>query len=174
MITIISGTNRPDSKSKKIAIYYQEILKSLGENCNILDLYDLPAEFLFSAMYHNAGKDKAFNDLKEIIHQSDKFVFVVPEYNGSFPGVLKAFIDGLDHRISFNKKKCALVGISAGTMAGTLALSHLTDILNYMGMNVLAIKTRIPQISNVYVNGKINDIFIANLLETQAKALLEF
>ena len=76
----------------------------------------------------------------EKIQSCDKFVFVVPEYNGSFPGVFKAFVDGLKYPASFKDKKCALVGISSGTQGGALALSHLTDIFNYLGMNVLALK----------------------------------
>ena len=174
MLTIISGTNRPDSKTRKVADYYQQVLLQHNQKSVVLDLHDLPPEFLFSAMYHNAGRNEAFNLFRNIIQESEKFVFIVPEYNGSFPGVLKAFIDGLDHRKSFANKKCALVGISAGNMAGALALSHLTDILNYMGMNVLALKIRLPQISSIFIEGKIKDDFLTNLLETQAKTLIEF
>ena len=174
MITIISGTNRTDSKSRKIANYYSKILATMDQESKIIDLCDLPTKFLFSAMYHNAGKDKEFNIFKENINQSSKFIFIVPEYNGSFPGVLKAFIDGLDYKSSFNNKKCILVGISAGNMAGALALSHLTDILNYMGMHVHAIKTRLPLINTLLVNDIITDKFLENLIVTQLKAFLEF
>ena len=78
------------------------------------------------------------------IDQCEKFVFITPEYNGSFPGVLKAFIDGMRFPGTFEGKKCALVGISAGTQGGALAMSHLTDIFNYLGMTVLANKPRLP------------------------------
>ena len=40
--------------------------------------------------------------------QSEKFVFIVPEYNGSFPGVLKTFIDGLAFPDTFEQKKNVL------------------------------------------------------------------
>jgi chromate reductase, NAD(P)H dehydrogenase (quinone) len=174
MITIISGTNRSNSNSIIVAEHYKSILKKKGTECQILDLSTVPERFLFSALYENSGKDPEFNKLREIINKSEKFVFIVPEYNGSFPGVLKAFIDGLEYPASFNNKKAAVVGISAGALAGALALSHLTDILNYLGMHVLAIKPRLPRIETLIKDGAISDKFLSNLLETQAEALIKF
>ena len=174
MITIISATNRANSNSIQIAKYYQNLLKKKGAACQIIDLNLLPENFIFSALYDNHGKDEAFNKFVELIDQSEKFVFIVAEYNGSYPGVLKSFIDGLNFPKSFNDKKSALVGISTGLMAGALALSHLTDVLNYLGMHVLAIKPRLPRIHKLLVNEKINDPFLEKLLETQAEAIIKF
>jgi chromate reductase, NAD(P)H dehydrogenase (quinone) len=174
MITIISGTNRANNNTVRVAEIYQKLLSDLGQDSQILDLRELPKEFLFSALYENIGKDETFNSLTERIRNSDKFVFIVPEYNGSFPGVLKAFIDGLKFPSPLKDKKGALVGISSGPMAGALALSHLTDILNYLGMNVLAVKPRLPRIETLIHEGKISDKFLSNLLETQARNLIDF
>lgn len=174
MLSIISGTNRKPSHSIKIAEYYAGILQRKGISSQIIDLTSLPENFVFSALYDNEGRDEAFNKISAQIKASDKFVFIVPEYNGSFPGVLKAFIDGLEFPASFKNKKCALVGISAGAMAGALALSHLTDILNYLGMHVLAIKPRLPRIASILDDGKINDPFLEKLLDTQAEELINF
>lgn len=174
MITIISGTNRKDSKSISIAEIYKEILKNLEVESEIMDLRELPESFLFSALYENVGKNDDFNPFIEKIRKSEKFVFIVPEYNASFPGVLKAFIDGLSYPSPFMNKKGAVVGISSGTMAGALALSHLTDILNYLGMHVLASKPRLPRIESLLTDGKLNDTFHSRLLEAQAKSLVSF
>lgn len=174
MITIISGTNRSPSNTILIAEYYKKILDKRGTDSQILDLAQLPPDFLFTALYENARKDPSFNQFIDTINASEKFVFIVPEYNGSFPGVLKSFIDGLDFPGSFKDKKGALVGISSGAMAGTLALSHLTDILNYMGMHILAVKPRIPRIHHLFKEGKIADTFLDSLLETQADSLINF
>jgi chromate reductase len=174
MITIISGTNRVPSNSIKIAEYYKKLLESHGAESQILDLSKLPERFIFSALYENTGKDPEFNTLTEYIKNSDKFVFIVPEYNNSFPGVLKGFIDGLSYPNTFKNKKGALVGISSGVMGAALALSHLTDILNYLGMNVLAIKPRIPRVENNFKDGVILDPFVASLIENQVTAFLEF
>lgn len=174
MITIISCTNRKLAVSRKISEFYQELLQQEGVSCHILDLQDLPEDFVQSALYENSGNNKDFNQLTDLIKQSDKFVFVVPEYNGSFPGVLKAFIDGLDYPNPFRDKKCALVGLSSGVQGGALALSHLTDILNYLGMHVLALKVRMPQIEKVFRNGIVSDKMLLQLLDMQVKDLIRF
>ena len=174
MISVIACTNRPNSNSLKVAQYYINLLQEKGVACTLIDLNALPEAYLFSALYHNQGKDLVFNSIKEKIAQSEKFVFVVPEYNGSFPGVLKAFIDGLDYPISFKNKKCALLGISSGVMGGSLALSHLTDILNYLGMHVLALKPRITRIEKTFINGEITDPVVKDLIQIQVKDLLAF
>jgi chromate reductase len=174
MITIISATNRKNSTSIKIARYYQNLLKIKGIDASIIDLSQIPHDFAFSALYDNLGKNDKFNEFVTKINQAEKFVFIVPEYNGSYPGVLKAFIDGLDFPASFKNKKCALVGLSSGVMAGALALSHLTDVLNYLGMHVLAVKPRLPRINTLFKDEKITDPFLESLLDTQADDLIRF
>lgn len=174
MYTIISGTNRKNSVSATISKLYRDILKDHGIEARIIYLTDLPKDFLFSALYENTGKHEAFNAFKDIVNQSEKFVFIVAEYNGSFPGALKAFIDGLDYQKSLNNKKCALVGISAGDQGGGLALSHLTDILNYLGMHVLALKPRMGRIGSALTENKITNPLYKDLLLTQAEQLIKF
>mgnify|MGYP000179101584 CR=1 FL=1 len=174
MICVIACTNRPNSNSLKISEYYIKLLQQLEVSCTLIDLNKLPERYLFSALYHNQGKDEIFNSIKTEIAKAEKFIFVVPEYNGSFPGVLKAFIDGLDYPTSFKNKKAALIGISSGVMGGSLALSHLTDILNYLGMHVLASKPRITRIEKTFIDGEINDALVKELISIQVKDFLNF
>lgn len=172
MITIISGTNRKESVSLLIAHYYKKLLQQKGEDCQLLDLGTLPADFVYSALYENTGKNDAFNVFQTAVESSDKFVFIVPEYNASFPGVLKAFIDGLKYPNSFNGKKCALVGISSGKQGGGPALSHLTDVLNYMGMHVLPLKPKLSRIEENMSEDILSNQLYIELLETQAEQLI--
>ena len=175
MITIVSSTNRNEAVTYRMSLLYQNLLKSHSVESQIIDLYKLPADFTVSALYENSGKNKAFNALREQMKQAKKYVFVVPEYNGSFPGVLKAFIDGLEYPGTFSGKKCALVGISSGVQGGGLALSHLTDIFNYCGMNVLALKVKLAQIeSNIHEDFSLSNSLYQELLEDQVKQLIEF
>lgn len=174
MITIVAGTNRPDSKTIQVAEFYQQLLSSHKAESQILDLADLPNDFIFSALYNNSGKNEQFNTLRAMMEDSAKFVFVVPEYNNSFPGVFKAFIDGLSYPNALIHKKCALVGLSDGVQGNALGMSHLTDVLNYLGMHVLAQKIRIPFMQKNFVDGRIMDEFINQLIEDQARLFLKF
>lgn len=174
MITIIAGTNRPQSVSAVLAEFYQGLLKEKNIPSQLIDLGLLPPDFTHSALYDNIGKDEAFNAITAKMVLSEKFVFIVPEYNGSFPGVLKAFIDGMNYPNPLSEKKAALVGISSGVQGGSLALSHLTDILNYLGMHVLAQKPRLAKIEESMTENSLKNKLYIQLLQEQINALLAF
>ncbi|PKV76330.1 NADPH-dependent FMN reductase [Pontibacter ramchanderi] len=174
MITIITGTNRSSSNSRAVANLYAKLLNERQVASQILDLADLPADFTSSALYDNLGKNQAFNELSALIGASEKFVFIVPEYNGSFPGVLKAFIDGLSYPNTFRNKKAALVGLSSGVQGSGLAMSHLTDIFNYLGMHVLALKPRLAQIEKNFDGTAITNELYLELLKQQIDQFIHF
>ncbi len=174
MILIVATTNRKNSKTYKVAAYYQQLLTALQARSEILSLENLPEDFAFSALYENSGKNLAFNLHKEKMDKAEKFVFIVPEYNGSFPGVLKTFIDGLGWPNSLSNKKAAFVSISDGSLGGAFALSHLTDIFHFLNCNVLGALVRIPFMKKNFTEGEIKDEFIAGLMAGQAKKLIEF
>ncbi|MCU0443989.1 MAG: NAD(P)H-dependent oxidoreductase [Microscillaceae bacterium] len=174
MITIISCTNRKNALTKKVCQYYQSLLNGYQIESQILDLNLLPPDFSFSALYENAGKNPQFNEFQAVIDQNEKFVLVVPEYNGSFPGVIKTFIDGLRYPNSFQNKKIALVSLSSGVQGGALAVSHLTDIFHYLNAEVLSIKVKLPKVREIFKDGVVIDDFINDLLHQQIKKFMQF
>lgn len=175
MITIVSGTNRNNSLTHKISLLYQQLLESLACESILLDLKQLPKDFVFSALYEHTGNNEAFNPFRDQMNTARKYVFIVPEYNNSFPGVLKAFIDAMDYPDTFLNKKCALVGLSAGIQGAGIALSHLTDIFHYCGMHVLAQKPKLAQIhKHLDEHGQLTNEQYLDLLRKQAQALIDF
>lgn len=175
MITIVSGTNRPRSRARQVANLYAAILTELQVPHQVLDLAELPADFITEALYHNAGRHAGFNRLAQQAEEAHKLVFVVPEYNCSFPGVLKAFIDGLPYPGGIRGKKAALVGLSAGQQGGILALNHLTDILMYLGTTVLPTRVRLPGIDGYLTEtGELPHPLFQQLLREQATALVSW
>lgn len=174
MITIIVGTNRQDAVSKQIAELYQGLLSEKNQASEILDLHQLPSDFASSdTLYAKSGKSDKFNDFRDRMHTTKKMVFIVPEYNGSFPGVLKTFMDGLIFPTTFRDKKCALVGLSSGVQGGGLALSHLTDIFNYCGMHVLAMKPKLSRIEENLTENKLSELY-QQLIEEQIDKFIVF
>lgn len=174
MITIVVGTNRKSSMSRQIANYYQILLEQKNTPSQIVDLADLPKDFTENALYENNGKNMAFNILRDRVQASNKLIFIVPEYNGSFPGILKAFIDGFKYPEGVRDKKAALVGLSSGVQGGVFAMSHLTDIFNYLGMHVLALKPKLAGIEKHFTNGKITNDLYNQLIDTQLNKFIEF
>lgn len=144
MILIIAGTNRPNSNSYKLAKYYQKTLAEKGTETQFLSLTDLPENLLTSDLY--GQRSDAFQKIQDQITEAKKFLFVIPEYNGSFPGVLKLFIDACKFPDSFFDKKAALVGNSTGKYGNVRGIEHFTGICNYINLNVLPLKIHIPAI----------------------------
>ena len=173
-ILIVSGTNRPDAISPTVARTYAALAESSGVSAEIIDLRELPKDFAFSALYDNSGTNKHFNVFREKMKEAEKFVFVVPEYNGSFPGVLKAFIDGLKFPETFTNTKVALIGISAGDMGSVHAMSHLTDILNYCRASVLARKPRLTKISHHIKDGMVVNESYLDQIQKQIDEFIAF
>ena len=56
---------------------------------------------------------------------------IVPEYNGSFPGVLKHFIDMLPFPQAFQNRFLCFIGIAAGKWGGMRAVEHLQQVFSY-------------------------------------------
>ncbi|OUJ72416.1 NADPH-dependent FMN reductase [Hymenobacter crusticola] len=175
MITIIAGTNRPNSRALRIAHLYASLLAQRGAAHQLLDLAALPADFITNALYDNVGQHPEFNQLVKLASEADKLVFVVPEYNCSYPGVLKMFIDGLPYPGGIRGKKAALVGLGTGSQGGLLALSHMTDILMYLGTAVLPTRVRLPFLDqHLTADGELTNALYQQLLAEQTDQLIAF
>ena len=171
--TIVSGTNRSDSNSLILAEYYKKKFLEKGIDSSIIDLQTLPNDFLFSDMYGKRSDE--FEKIQEVVSSTDKFLFVIAEYNGSFPGVLKVFIDGCKFPDSFANKKCALVGLSAGKFGNLRGLEHFTGVANYVKMNVHFNKMYLPAIGNdISDDGEINSSENVELIEIQIDEFINF
>jgi NAD(P)H-dependent FMN reductase len=165
MITVISGTNRPNSRTKFIAKYCFETLVSKYENVHWIDLADIQNEIVTPGMYAEVTQNQIISRIQqEIIIPSKLLLIVSPEYNGSFPGVLKSFIDALsvkDHKGTFSGKLAALLGTSTGRAGNLRGMEHLTGILNYLNVVVMPNKLPISSIQN-FIDG---DYQLAEILK---------
>lgn len=169
MITIIAGTNRPDSNSEKIANFYNNLIP---EESQVLALQDLPNDFVYADTYGEGSV--AFNKIvTEKIVNSDKFIFVIPEYNGGFPGVLKAFIDAVPPK-EFHNKKAALVGLSSGHTGALRPLDQFSDILHYLKVEVLSAKPKLSGIEGLMTDNKLTDERSLGLLNDQIERFSKF
>lgn len=163
MITIISGTNRKYSNTYKIAREYQLLLKERGFEAGIFSLEDV------NLLQYDAAFEKIEN---EILIPTTHFIIISPEYNGSFPGVLKLLFDNSrSHEIWFHKK-ALLTGVATGRAGNLRGMDHLADVLNYIKITVHPGKLPISVINSVVdSDGKIAD---KNTLKAINQQLDEF
>lgn len=144
MITIISSTNRPGSSTLKVAKYYQQTLRDKGAEAGLLSLTQLPPALIATDLY--GQRSAGFEPIQDMITKTDKFLFVIPEYNGSFPGILKVFIDACSFPESFYEKKAALVGVSSGKYGNIRGIDHFTGVCHYLNLHIMPLKLHIANI----------------------------
>jgi len=173
MNLIISGTNRLGSNSLKVAKYYQQEFRKKGEEWDLLSLEELPHDLIFTDLYNK--RSEAFLPIQERVSKAKKFIFIIPEYNGSYPGVLKVFVDACSFPISFYHKKAVLVGISTGKYGNIRGVDHFTGVCNYLRMHVLPLKIHIPHIQNeINVDNILNDEITVKFVHEQIEEALHF
>lgn len=147
MITIISSSNRRGNKTKNFSEYCLNWIKERGEEVQVFSLDELPSTIDLNEVYNY--ESSVFTDIaKKYIIPSDKLFFVVPEYNGSVPGILKLFMDAVKPEY-YAGKKAALLGIAAGRAGNLRGMDHLTDVLHYLQVEVMALKLPVSQIYNI-------------------------
>ena len=159
MITIISGTNRKYSNTYKIAREYQLILQEKGIEAGIFSLENI------DVFTYNSGFEKIEND---ILIPTTHFIIISPEYNGSFPGVLKMLFDSSRSHEMWFHKKALLTGVATGRAGNLRGMDHLADVLNYLKITVHPNKLPISVVNSVVgSDGKIIDANTLNAINQQ-------
>ncbi|TSJ44043.1 NAD(P)H-dependent oxidoreductase [Mucilaginibacter corticis] len=170
MITIISSTNRPGSSTLKVARYYQKKLLEKGIEAGLISLAQLPPNILETDLYGKRSPE--FQKIQDIVDATDKFIFIIPEYNGSFPGALKIFIDACSFPSSFYEKKAALVGVSSGKYGNIRGIDHFTGVCHYVHLNIMPLKLHIANIKSEF--NEYSDLFKEDTLKFTDEQIEKF
>ena len=173
MISLIVGTNRPGSNTRKVAAQLEEFYAELKVPLRVLDLAQLPPEIFSPASY--AEKPKSFQPFADAILQSDGLHVVTPEYNGGIPGILKYFIDMLKFPESFERRPVCFTGLAAGIWGALRPVEQLQAIFGYRNAYLYPERVFLPQINNLLdASGRLKDAELLARLKAQADWLHRF
>jgi len=173
VITLVVGTNRPGSNTRKVARLLQENYTALKVPLHVLDLAQLPAEIFSPASY--AEKPKAFKPFTDAILRSAGLHVVTPEYNGSVPGVLKYFIDMLKFPESFDRRPVCFTGLGAGVWGALRPVEQLQAIFGYRNAYVFPERVFLPRINDLLDDsGRLKDPELVERLKRQAEGFVDF
>lgn len=172
MTTVICATHRPKNQTQQVVKKYAEILTELGETTRVFELDDLPDRFLHENSF--GGQDHGLEDILDaMIVPAQKFVVVAPEYNGSYPGLFKAFLDVVPPRY-WRGKKVALVGVASGRAGNLRGMDHLTDVFHHLRAEVFSLKVPISRLESLMSEGQLIDEATIMVLRQQATEFLNF
>jgi len=173
MITLLVGTNRPGSNTRKVARHVEAIYSELNTPLRVIDLADLPAEIFHPGSY--TEKPKIFLPFAEAILASTGLVVVTPEYNGGMPGVLKYFIDMLKFPESFERRPVCFVGCAAGIWGALRPVEQLQMIFGYRNAYLFPERVFLPKINDLLdASGNFTDPELRERLKKQAVGFIEF
>jgi len=174
-ILVICGTNRPGASAHKVADIVHRHYAAANVPASYLSLVELPPEAFSPEAYGN--KPAKVVEIQKRVLDASGLHLVVPEYNGSFPGVLKYFIDLLKFPESFQHKPVAFVGEAAGMWGALRSVEQLQQIFAYRNAYLYPDRVFIPNVNaKLDGEGRLIDPDIDSRLAKQAvgfKAFIE-
>ena len=151
-IVVISGSARLDSVNRKLARQTVEALRHAGVEATLADLRDFPMPIYDGDLEAGEGIPPAAKALKELARAHDGFAIASPEYNGSFPALLKNALDWISRPEPgerplevFRGKVAAILSASPGPGGGRRGLHQLRELLEMMSVSVIPRELAIAQ-----------------------------
>ena len=135
-LKIIVGSTRPNRASDRVTPWIVDRAKAHGGfEVELLDLRDWPLP-MFTETIESVGNfaDPTYSDplvrrWNQTIKTGDAFLLITPEYNHSFPAVLKNALDSVFLSSGLRNKPVGFVGYSAGPIAAARAVEHLAHVI---------------------------------------------
>ena len=144
-IPVILGTSRKGRASVHAARLLADLLnRRAGVHSEVIDIASVPLPI------NDAGeaiKDATFS---AAVSAADGLVIVAPEYNHSFPGLLKHTLDSC--LSEYIHKAVGLVGVSAGPFAGIRVVQSLLPVMRELGLVTLFWDINIGQVGKVFAD----------------------
>lgn len=175
-INILSGTDRPESMALAISNFLKPKFEAEGAKVDIISLEDFPIQDVAGGKY---GQDipsvKAYN---ERVLDCDGLLMVIPEYNGSFPGILKLFVDYLPFPESFDKLPLAFIGEGAGAFGSLRSVEQMQMVANYRNAYLFPERVFMQRVYTIFdpekgitdeMTAKLTDSLVTNFVSFTAR-----
>ncbi|QQS39462.1 NAD(P)H-dependent oxidoreductase [Candidatus Woesebacteria bacterium] len=142
-VAVVLGTNRMGNQSTRVA----QLIKRVGD-----EFGEISTKY-FDAGSYNIPHDGDTESVKiaeysQLTKESDAFIFVVPEYNHSFPGSFKTLFD--TEYQNYLHKPATLAGVSNGPWGGTRAVEALIAPLRTTGLIISKKDLYFPDVINMF------------------------
>ncbi|MBX7231594.1 MAG: NAD(P)H-dependent oxidoreductase [Bdellovibrionales bacterium] len=172
MIVILSGTNRLNSRTLIVAKKVKEFYDELNEKSELMDLSLIPIAY---------GKEQSYSDpvgaelrqAIEKINSAKGLVIISPEYNGSYPGVLKYFIDHWSYPKSFEYRPVCFIGLG-GRFGGLRPVEHLQQVFGYRNAFMFPQRVFLFNVWDLIKENTLQDEFSLELLKGQSRGFIHF
>jgi NAD(P)H-dependent FMN reductase len=142
-IPVVLGTVRQGRASEHAAHLFAELLnRRAGVISRVIDISTVPMPVDDAG---EAIKDPSF---ARAMTEADGLVIVTPEYNHSFPGLLKHVLDSC--LSEYIHKAVGVVGVSAGPFAGARVIQNLLPVMREIGLSTIFWDVNIGSVAKVF------------------------
>ena len=142
-IPVILGTTRSGRMSAHAARWItSHIAGRAGVQTQLLDIADMDLRTA------DAGENIKDAGISQTLAASDAIVIVSPEYNHSFPGLLKHMLDA--YLKEYIHKAVGVVGVSAGPFGGARGIQNLLPVLRELGLVTIFWDVNIGNVGQVF------------------------
>jgi NAD(P)H-dependent FMN reductase len=150
-IPVILGTSRKGRASVHAARLIADLLNQrAGVRSNVIDIASLPLPV------DDAGEAIKHGAFSATMTAADGIVIVTPEYNHSFPGLLKHALDSC--LSEYIHKAVGLVGVSSGPFAGIRVVQSMLPVVRELGLVTIFWDVNIGQVGKVFAeDGRLLD-----------------
>src|SRR5215472_2598258 len=126
-IPLILGTARQGRESENAAHFvFEQTKKRAGVETEFIDVRTLPMKL------DDAGEQMKDPKFSTTIDRCEGLIIVTPEYNHSFPGLLKHALDM--NLKEYIHKAVGICGVSAGVFGGARAIEQLVPVMRELGL----------------------------------------
>jgi NAD(P)H-dependent FMN reductase len=126
-IPLILGTARQGRESEHAArLVFEQTKKRAGVETEFIDVRDLPMRL------DDAGEQMKDPKFSATIERCDGLIIVTPEYNHSFPGLLKHALDM--NLKEYIHKAVGICGVSAGAFGGARVIENILPVMRELGL----------------------------------------
>lgn len=126
-IPLILGTARQGRESENVArLVFDQTKKRTGVETEFIDVRSLRLRL------DDAGEQMKDPKFSATIQRCDGLIIVTPEYNHSFPGLLKHALDM--NLKEYIHKAVGICGVSAGAFGGARVIENLLPVMRELGL----------------------------------------
>jgi NAD(P)H-dependent FMN reductase len=126
-IPVVLGTARQGRLSEPAANFvFGEVSKRGDIQTELIDIRKIPLAV------DDAGEALKDSRFSAMVARADGLILVVPEYNHSFPGLLKHVLD--TNLKEYIHKAVGVCGVSAGPFGGARMIQSLVPVLRELGL----------------------------------------
>ncbi len=171
-IAVISGSTRKQRLSHRAALFLKEHLSAKNYFISLIDL----SEFQLPVFEETIDKIDTPNEtvlhLYQTLKAADAFVFVSPEYNGSYTAALKNMVDHLPTS-TFYRKPIGVVSVTTGSLGGMRGAVQMQNLVTALSGYPLPQMLLVSQVNKKFDDeGRLLDLSFERNIELFIDELL--